>query len=33
MKAEKIIVIDQGIDELTPEAMMCCYGPYFAFRG
>jgi hypothetical protein len=34
MKEERIIIIDEGIDELTPEAIQnCCHGPYFAFRG
>ncbi len=33
MKEERIIIIDEGIDEVTPEARMCCAGPYFAFRG
>jgi hypothetical protein len=33
MKEERIIIVDEGIDELTPEAAMCCWGPLFAFRG
>jgi hypothetical protein len=33
MKEEKIIIVDEGIDEVSPEARMCCAGPYFAFRG
>jgi hypothetical protein len=34
MKEEKIIIIDEGIDELTPEGWGgCCWGPLFAFRG
>ncbi len=33
MKEERIIIIDEGIDEVTPEARVCCAGPYFAFRG
>ena len=34
MKEQTIMIIDEGIDELTPEAAFaCCYGPYFAFRG
>ena len=33
MKEEKIIIVDEGIDEVTPEAMGCCWGPLFAFRG
>jgi len=32
MKEDRIIIIDEGIDELTPESRMCCWGPYFAFR-
>ena len=33
MKEQTIMIIDEGINELTPEALMCCYGPFFAFRG
>ena len=30
---EDIIIIDEGIDEVAPEAFSCCWGPYFAFKG
>jgi hypothetical protein len=33
MKEERIIIVDEGINEVTPEARMCCMGPYMAFRG
>jgi hypothetical protein len=34
MKEERIIIVDEGIEvEVTPEAMMCCHGPYFYARG
>ena len=33
MKEERIIIVDEGIDEVAPEARMCCAGPYFALRG
>ena len=33
MKEEKIIIVDEGINEVNPEARACCWGPYFAFRG
>ena len=33
MKEERIIIVDEGIDEVTPEAMMCCWAALFAFRG
>ena len=26
MKEERIIIIDEGIDEVTPEARICCQG-------
>ena len=26
MKEERIIIVDEGIDEVTPEARMCCHG-------
>ena len=33
MKEERIIIIDEGIDEVTPEASDVLPGPFFAFRG
>ena len=33
MKEERIIIVDEGINEVTPEARMCRMGPYMAFRG
>ena len=34
MKEERIIIVDEGIEvEVSPEAAMCCWGPFFAFRG
>ncbi len=34
MKEERIIIIDEGIDEVSPEAIQsCCWGALFAFRG
>ena len=34
MKEERIIIIDEGMDEVSPEAIQnCCWGPLFAFRG
>ena len=34
MKEERIIIIDEGIDEVNPEgSRIAAIGPFFAFRG
>ena len=34
MKEERIVIIDEGADEVNPDGFQaCCWGPLFAFRG
>jgi len=32
-ESKEIIVIEEGIDEATPEVRQCCWGPMFFWRG